>query len=135
MRYPNTAAGIFSYKKYGGSSTLSHLFAQGFVSGELFASDAAFRENAKKYLSMGSPYDTFFSKKRPEIHNYKVIYGVITKAKKGMNIPFFSQVTLKNYKRILEGYGYTLYLAEIKNLNIATKPAKTKKASKPWRNS
>ncbi|QEM06308.1 hypothetical protein DIU31_023330 [Mucilaginibacter rubeus] len=122
---------FFHIKKYGGSSTLSHLFAQGFVSGELFASDSIFREKVKKHLSVGPPYNAFFSKDRPAIHQYKVIYGVITASKKGISIPFFSQVTLKNYKRILEGYGYTLYLAEIKNINPPSKPPKKKKAVKP----
>lgn len=37
-------------RRYGGSSVLSHLFAQGLISGELFAFDGGFREKLNDEL-------------------------------------------------------------------------------------
>lgn len=41
---------ILHLKRYGQSSTLSHLFSQGLVSGELFRMEAAFRKKVNRKL-------------------------------------------------------------------------------------
>lgn len=121
-----TEDGIFFHiKKYGGSANLSHLFAQGYVSGELFITDEGFREAIKKKFALVTPYDDLFPKRRPTAGNYSIVYGIITTSTKEINLPFFSKVTLKSYKRMLEGFGFKVYLAKILN----TKP-KAKKSPK-----
>jgi len=110
-------------KKFGGSASLSHLFAQGYVSGELFVTDSAFRKAVrKKYLT--PPYDVLFPDSKPSISDYSIVYVVITRSKKSFNVPFFSKVNLKNFKRSLEGYGYNLYLAKALNVTPPKPPKK-----------
>ena len=66
-------------------------------------------------------HDILFPKNRPITTEYSVIYGIITSSTKDLNIPFFSKVTLKNYKRVLAGYGFEVYLSKIQNVNIKSK--------------
>lgn len=117
---------FFHIKKYGGSANLSHLFAQGYVSGELFITDDGFREAVKKRFALKAPYDVLFPKKRPVAAQYSIVFGIITTSTKPLNLPFFSKVTLKSYKRILEAYGFNVYLAQIPNHKPKTKKAQKK---------
>lgn len=107
---------IIHVKKYGGSSVLSHLFNQGFVSAELFISDIAFRE---KLISECLPtsYRKIITTKKPVATQFKIIFAIITKKKK-LNLPFFSKVSLKNHKRILEAYGFKVFLSKINNSKV-----------------
>lgn len=109
---------IIHVKKYGGSSVLSHLFNQGFVSAELFISDIAFRE---KLISECLPtaYRKIITSKKPVATQFKIIFAIITKKKK-LNLPFFSKVALKNHKRILEAYGFSVFLSKITNSKVST---------------
>lgn len=113
---------FFHIKKYGGSANLSHLFAQGFVSGELFVTDEAFREKVKKQF-LSPPFDLLFPKDRPVTNEYSIIYGVVTSSQNPLDIPFFSKVSLKSYKRVLEGYGFNVFITKIHNINPPTKKA------------
>src|SRR5579863_6364804 len=93
-------------KRYGGSSVLSHLFAQGAVSGEVFVSDAGFREklNAKLPLThrLADP------RIRPTPQDYEIVYAIISESSKLFDIPFFSKVSLRNARRRLGGFGFTV---------------------------
>jgi hypothetical protein len=91
-------------KRYGGSSQLSHLFAQGTVSAELFLQDANFRRELNKKLPAG--YKLPDSRTRPTASDYEVVFGVISKSQHALDIPFFSKVGLRNARRRLEAYGY-----------------------------
>lgn len=86
-------------KKSDGSSSLSHLFAQGFVSAELFVQDKEFRKMVRDKL-LNSPYDQLFTEERPPIDQYSVVYGIVTTSKKKLSIPFFSKINLKIIKRV-----------------------------------
>ncbi len=103
---------LIHVKKYASSSVLSHLFAQGVVSGELFASDAEFR--AKLNEKLGGPFKLADTAARPEVKEYTVIYAVISSKDEPLEIPFFSKVSLKNAKRRLEGFGFNVRLCKIK---------------------
>ena len=117
----SSQAVFFHIKKYGGSANLSHLFAQGYVSGELFVTDEGFREAVKRKFALKAPYDLLFPKKRPLASQYSIVFGIITSSTKPFNLPFFSKVTLRSYKRILEAYGFNIYLAQIQNRKPKTK--------------
>ncbi|AYL94249.1 TIGR04141 family sporadically distributed protein [Mucilaginibacter celer] len=118
---------FFHVKKYGGSANLSHLFAQGYVSGELFITDEGFREAVRKKFSLKAPYDLLFPKQRPTASEYSIVFGIITTSTKPLNLPFFSKVTLRSYKRILEAFGFNIYLAQIRNCKPKTRKAALKK--------
>lgn len=98
-------------KHYGGSSVLSHLFNQGVVSAELFSSHPSYRKEMNKRLPIG------FQVKLPDQpiipEEYKVVFGIISNSKDGLEIPFFSKVSLRNAYRRLKLYRYEVYLQKI----------------------
>jgi len=97
-------------KRYGGSSVLSHLFNQGLVSGELFRAEKDFRVKVNDKL----PNDYKLSNTANiQPSEYKVVYAIISRTDKKLNIPFFSKVSLKNAKRRLEMIGYPVFLIKI----------------------
>ncbi|MDP4272201.1 MAG: TIGR04141 family sporadically distributed protein, partial [Bacteroidota bacterium] len=103
---------ILHLKKYGGSSVLSHLFFQGIVSGELFVTDPEFRKNLNKKLI--KQWKLTRPEAKPDISKYEIIYGIISSVDEDRpHIPFFSKVSLKNAKRRLEGFGYSVKLKKI----------------------
>ncbi|GJL52522.1 MAG: hypothetical protein NPIRA01_37490 [Nitrospirales bacterium] len=105
---------LIHIKRYGKSSVLSHLFAQGFVSGRLLQLDSDFRNKVKKKLS--SPFDELITvEKRPEDKEFSVIYAVISKSEgDDLDLPFFSRVNLNNTERTLSGFGYRVELLKIR---------------------
>ncbi|MFG1404390.1 TIGR04141 family sporadically distributed protein [Xanthobacter sediminis] len=95
---------LIHVKRYSGSSQLSHLFSQGAVSGELFMQDAAFR--AKLNEKLEGPHKLEDPRVRPIPQDYEIVFAIISKSPRSLDIPFFSKVTLRNACRRLEGYGY-----------------------------
>ena len=93
-------------KKYGGSSILNHLFAQGVVSSELFISDEEFREKLNHELPDGHKLADV--QNRPNASDYEIVYAIISKSANALDIPFFSKVSLRNARRRLTSYGYTV---------------------------
>lgn len=100
-------------KKYNGSSVLSHLFFQGYVSAENFF-DLAYRQKANRQL--GEKF------KVPETDNisaleYEVIFAI---AKDNLeegerpDIPFFSKVSFRSVSSRLKHYGFKV---SIKGIN------------------
>lgn len=102
---------LIHVKRYGGSSTLSHLFSQGVTSGELFVADGEFR----RLLNDKLPTDHKLAnvQDRPDPRDYEIIFGVISKSNNPLDIPFFSKVSFRNAKRRLEGFGYKVYKKKI----------------------
>jgi uncharacterized protein (TIGR04141 family) len=101
---------IIHVKRYGGSSTLSHLFLQGLVSGQLFAREESFREKVRKKLPASHRSQATTAK--PGQDEYDVVFAIISKSSRPLKIPFFSRVSLRNaYQRLTElGYGVSLTL-------------------------
>lgn len=100
-------------KKYNGSSVLSHLFFQGYVSAENFF-DLAYRKKANRLLG-----DNF---KVPETDtisasDYEVVFAI---AKDNLvegerpDIPFFSKVSFKSVSSKLKHYGFKVSIKGIK---------------------
>lgn len=97
-------------KNYYGSSALSHLFAQGRVSGQLFLNDKPFREKVKEREHQ-LPIEASVT---PVPAEYKVVFGIISTSDSPLNLPFFSKVNLKNELKMLEAFGFrNVYLTKI----------------------
>jgi uncharacterized protein (TIGR04141 family) len=98
-------------KKYGASSVLSHLFAQGWVSAELFARNPTFRQAVWEKLppayQWGDPTPT------PAIGHFGVCFGIICRAGRGLELPVFSKISLRNGARQLKQLGFEVAVAEI----------------------
>lgn len=101
---------LIHIKNYYGSSALSHLFAQGRVSGQLFLNDEKFREKVKEKEN-SLPFN---SVEKPKPTDYQIIFGVISEYEEELNLPFFSKVNLKNEKKLLEAFGFQhIYLVKV----------------------
>ena len=109
-------------KRYSGSATLSHLFNQGFVSGELLL-QRVFREqlNAKLETMENevehrdlNAWKVNVAERDFHHEEYKVIYAIITN-KEGdrPSIPFFSKVSFRQVCQRLKDYGYQVSLMKI----------------------
>lgn len=112
---------IVHLKRFSSSSTLSHLFSQAVVSGELLRSDATFRSKANLLLSEAHKIKNPNSEL--EVGQYRIIFGIIGGHGSCSKLPFFSRVTLKNAYQRLRAFGYQVAAAHIP---YTEKYAKTK---------
>ncbi len=98
-------------KLYRSSSTLSHLFSQGFVAAEAFIKDSDYRQKLNPKL----PNSIKLKKPqlRPNPNDYSVVYAIATKKNLPNELPFFSKVTLKNSLKTLRALDYNISLAKI----------------------
>jgi uncharacterized protein (TIGR04141 family) len=95
-------------KKWGQSAVLSHLFAQGLVSADLFAHSAQFRDKARQHIG-----GEWVPKDRPNADLYEVAFALISSSKKPIRLPFFSQVNLRACDERLRGRGFRVTLTKI----------------------
>lgn len=102
---------IIHVKRYGASSVLSHLFAQGLVSGELFHTEPAFRHAVNGLLPDAHKLDD--ADRIPEPGEYEIVFAIVSDAPGDLVVPFFSRVNLKHASRRLRGYGYRVTRAKI----------------------
>ena len=103
---------LIHVKKYSGSSVLSHLFAQGYVSSELAANDLTFRQKVEEKIADLTGDQFQFGEPLGE---FEVVFAVIAKPQK-TEIPFFSKVNLNNtFRRIQNMRGFSASLAFIEN--------------------
>jgi len=102
---------IIHVKRYGGSSVLSHLFAQGVNSAELFQTDTDFRQKVNAKLPEG--YQIPDPSKRPDYGEYRVVYAIVSDIDGDLELPFFSKLSLKNARRRIEGFGYGVAISKI----------------------
>ncbi|MEO3677410.1 TIGR04141 family sporadically distributed protein [Rheinheimera sp. FR7-31] len=98
----------------GGSAGLSHLFAQGSVSGEVMLGDRTFRKEARKVLGRVHhnardlvPLDGLKSA------DYQIVFLILGDANHSVkeNLPFFSKVNLTRVYENLSQRGYTVKIA------------------------
>jgi uncharacterized protein (TIGR04141 family) len=108
---------IIHVKRKSASSTLSHLFMQGLVSGELLQTDAEFRRtvseeirNRSQRLATAVPATGPF-----DPSDYEIVFAVIAKNPRGKRhfLPFFSQVSFTRAARLLTQRGYRVSLARV----------------------
>lgn len=97
---------VLYHNKYKyGSSALSHMFSQGYVSGE-YLTDLDFRKEANKCIQ---DKDLHFSEKSIlDRSKITIIFGVITKKdrKGNFTIPLFSKINLNMFHRNITLLGY-----------------------------
>lgn len=109
----NTDGVLIHVKRYGGSSALSHLFNQGFVSAQLMYRDRTFRTSANEVL----PEPCRFRDPAEQIDpsSFEIAYAIIAPPGKRLRLPFFSLVSLRNIERSLREMGFRVTLTEIRN--------------------
>ncbi len=93
----------------GGSSSLSHLFAQGRMSGEALLRDADFREDARRHLRRIRPsLERRIPVDKPDPGGYCVVFAILggDEDHPGEGLPFFSQLNLVRTYEALVALGY-----------------------------
>jgi uncharacterized protein (TIGR04141 family) len=106
-----TNGDIVHVKRYSGSRDLSHLFAQGLNSGQLFQIDEGFRRAVDLHLPEG--FRGRFVANRPAAQELRVVLAIVSKSLKSLNLPFFAQLSLRHAAQRLEIFGYRVALAKI----------------------
>ena len=89
------------------SSTLSHLFQQGWTSAQILQNDELFRKQVRGLLK--DSFDDDFEK-AIDTSAYEVVYAIVVahapNVKLSKKLPFFSRVVLKNAAQRLSNSGY-----------------------------
>jgi uncharacterized protein (TIGR04141 family) len=98
-------------KKYGASSVLSHLFAQGAISAELFFHEPSFRAAVSEKLP--PTYHWGDPTAQPPSQKFEVSYAIICRRGKPLSLPFFSKVNLRKESRRLRELGFKVSLVAI----------------------
>ena len=104
---------LIHVKIYGKSAVFSHLFSQGFVSGQLIQIDAEFRKKVKEKLK--PPFSSLIdAAKKPLQDEFTIIFAIISEHEgHSLNLPFFSRVNLNHAHKVLKGFGYKVELLKI----------------------
>ena len=95
----------------GGSSSLSHLFAQARVSSEAFVGDEGFREGIRKHLEIvDKAFVSLVPEVRPAASDYTVIFAILGShsGHPGEGLPFFSQLNLVRTQQALASMGFAV---------------------------
>ena len=119
-----TSSGEFIHiKRKLGSSALSHLFAQGIVSAELFLTNDKFRDKVREKIhdvadkcDDGDQFMRALDFEALEARNIKIVYAVIAKwngRKTSEALPFFSKVNLRRTVRELRRLGFEVLFQPI----------------------
>lgn len=109
-----TSKKMIHVKRYSGSSTLSHLFNQGANAAEALL-DSEFRKEVNKKLPSGAKISAPTNPRE----SMEVVFGIISKSEKELNIPFFSKLSLKNVASRLRNLGYKVSVVKIKNIGAS----------------
>lgn len=103
---------LIHVKRYGGSSVLSHLFAQGTVSARLLLSDPDFRKKVNEKLPASHKLKNVSQK--PKADEFEVVFAIASNsAATGLDLPLFSKINLRNHFNQLQMYGMKASLAVI----------------------
>lgn len=104
---------FFCVKKYEGSSDLSHLFAQGGVSADLFFNSQEYRQFTANQIGARWVLPFRVDDERPS--GCKIVYAIACPQHFTLptDLPFFSKVTLLKFKRTVWPLGFEVELAKI----------------------
>lgn len=100
----------------GGSSSLSHLFAQARVSSEAFIADEGFREGIRNHLKPLAPsFLPLVPKERPAAANYTIVFAILGPyaGHPADDLPFFSQLNLVRTQEALASMGFAINVAGV----------------------
>jgi uncharacterized protein (TIGR04141 family) len=81
------------------------------VSAELFSHEPEFRKLVNDKLCV--THKMADAEGKLDATQYKVVYGIISKPKKDLSLPFFSKIVLRNAKRRLSELGYETRICKI----------------------
>ncbi len=99
-------------KRYSQSSVLSHLFAQGFVAANGLLVDEKLREKVNELLPDSHKLPTRSG--RIDASEYEIVFGIGQSRTGPLNLPFFSQVTLRSIHRTLtQSFGFRVGVTKI----------------------
>lgn len=108
---------LIHVKRKFSSSSLSHLFGQGYVSSELLIDSVPYREAIRNTIGdTDTVFRDLFSPQGALAAEWEVVYGIVgpwgahTAAEK---LPFFSKVNLRTHARQLRRMGFKVTLARI----------------------
>ncbi len=107
-------------KRYGGSSALSHLFAQGVVSARQYHLARDFRQLVNEKLP--ASHQLADPTKQLSASDYEVAYAVVAKDGTMDQIPFFSMVNLKGVYDLLRQIGFKVTLSFVENRRAKNAP-------------
>jgi uncharacterized protein (TIGR04141 family) len=102
---------IIHVKRYRGSATLSHLFAQGMISAELICSASGFRTAVNELLPI--LFKLVDPATVPERNLFAVVFAIVSQSRHALALPFFSKVNLKNAARYLIAFGFRVSVTKI----------------------
>ncbi len=105
-------------KRRGASSTLSHLFAQGLISAELFLDDQPYRDAAAEVVAQLGGQANMLPTERPTPGDWEIAYVVITRGRRRddspYTLPFFSLANLASSAKRLQDRGLKVSVAEVR---------------------
>jgi uncharacterized protein (TIGR04141 family) len=106
---------IVHVKRKSASSTLSHLFNQGLVSGELLQFDEGFRTEVREALAAFDGFGDVVPSGPLAPASFEVAYAVIASEPRGDRhfLPFFSQVSFRRAAEHLTSRGYRVSLSRV----------------------
>lgn len=113
---------IHAKHRKGGSAGLSHLFAQGGVSAEIFLGDRDFRKEARKVINreIGAHAVDLVPLDNPKSSDYGVVYLILgddsATVKEGL--PFFSKVNLARAYEGLAQRGFAVSVAAASKIDV-----------------
>jgi uncharacterized protein (TIGR04141 family) len=95
----------------GGSSALSHLFAQARVASEALVGDDGFRQDVRRLLrNARAGWETRVPVGRPRASDYSVVLAILGAGpqRPGLDLPFFSQLNLARTGEALLNLGFSI---------------------------
>jgi uncharacterized protein (TIGR04141 family) len=108
---------LIHVKRKFSSSSLSHLFGQGYVSSELLVDSAQYRQSCRNVIGAGEPkFQALFPDAPIVPANYEIVYAIVEKwgQRKLRGIPFFSKINLRKHARGLRRMGFSVSYAAVK---------------------
>lgn len=109
---------LIHVKWWDSSATLSHLFSQGKVSGEILAREEDQRYKINKKVNEVNPdFNSVIQVDGYLPNDYTIVFAIIYKGEKSIveRLPFFSRLNLKQSVKELFGMGYKVELAHIQS--------------------
>lgn len=115
---------IIHVKHYRGSNSLSYLFQQGLLSGELFRVDPEFRKKVvDKIQAKPGSFPIGATGAPPKQDEYRVVFAIISNRPSKLVLPFFARLSLKHAVEHLRGYGYRVALTKVDEMRFTKLPA------------
>lgn len=107
---------LIHVKWWDSSATLSHLFSQGKVSGEILANDKEQRVKINNKINDINPkFNNIITIDNFSPYNFTIVYAIIYDGSKSLadRLPFFSKLNLMQAVRELDSLGYKVEVARI----------------------